>query len=381
MKGNHKQGAAMKNVFGNHLTLTLFGESHGPAVGAVIDGLPAGIQVSEDEIRSMMDRRKAYGRISTARREEDKVEFLSGIRDGYTQGTPVAILIRNENAERKDYKENIIRPSHADYTGLVKYQGYADLSGGGHFSGRLTAPLTAAGAICIGMLAKKGITIGTHILQIGTIQDEHFHETDPADQLDVLKGKQFPVICDQAAEMMKQAITAAADEGDSLGGILETAVCGLEAGIGEPWFDTAEGMIAHAVFSVPAVKGISFGAGFDLAQMKGSEANDAFTAENGKIRTITNHSGGISGGITTGMPVLFRTVIKPTPSIAKEQRSVDPETLEEKIIAVKGRHDPAIVHRACPVIDAVTAFVIADLCMERYGTLWFTEKNKDEAER
>lgn len=371
----------MKNVFGNNLTLTLFGESHGPAVGAVIDGLPAGIQVSEDEIRSMMDRRKAYGRISTARREEDKVEFLSGIKDGYTQGTPVAILIRNENAERKDYTENIIRPSHADYTGLVKYRGYADLSGGGHFSGRLTAPLTAAGAICIGMLEKKGITIGTHILQIGTIQDERFHETDPADQLDVLKGKQFPVICDPAANMMKQAITSAADEGDSLGGILETAVCGLEAGIGEPWFDTAEGMIAHAVFSVPAVKGISFGAGFDLAQMKGSEANDAFTSENGKIRTLTNHSGGISGGITTGMPVLFRTVIKPTPSIAKEQRSVDPQTLEEKIIAVKGRHDPAIVHRACPVIDAVAALVIADLCMERYGTLWFTEKNKDEAER
>lgn len=366
----------MKNVFGNNLTLTLFGESHGPAVGAVIDGLPAGIRVPEEAVSTVMNRRKAYGRISTSRHEEDKVEFLSGIKDGFTQGTPVTILIRNENAERKDYTENIIRPSHADYTGLEKYRGYADLSGGGHFSGRLTAPLTAAGAVCLGMLEKKGITIGTHILQIRTIHDKRFHETDPADQLNALRGKQFPVLSDQAADLMKHAIAEAADEGDSLGGILETAVCGLEAGIGEPWFDTAEGMIAHAVFSVPAVKGISFGAGFDLAQMKGSEANDAFTAENGKIRTMTNHSGGIAGGITNGMPVLFRTVIKPTPSIAKEQRSVDPETLEEKTIAVKGRHDPAIVHRACPVIDAVAALVITDLCIERYGALWFTEKDK-----
>jgi len=366
----------MKNTFGNHLTITLFGESHGQAVGAVIDGMPSGVKIDYELMADMMDARRAAGSISTARREEDLPQFLSGIKDGYSEGTPIALLIPNQNVHSSDYDslENTPRPGHADYTGHMKYLGYEDASGGGHFSGRLTAPLVAAGAICMHMLNTKGIDIGTHIAKLKDIEDIPFDEENLQRDIELLHNKRFAALDDKRGEAMIASIIACRSDKDSIGGVLDTAVIGMEAGIGEPEFDSIEARLSHAMFSIPAVKGIEFGEGFHFADLYGSQANDAFALKNGKVVTKTNHNGGINGGITNGMPIRFRTVVKPTPSIAKEQDSVDLQTMSEKKLVIAGRHDPAVIHRARVVVDAMTAVVLTDFLLERHGTLYFGDE-------
>ncbi len=357
----------MKNTFGQSVSVTLFGESHGTEIGAVIDGLAPGLSVDEDFIRHQLSLRRPHGKISTARIEADVFRIVSGVFEGRTTGTPLCILIPNTNMRSGDYTKGLPRPGHADYTAECKYHGYQDFRGGGHFSGRLTAALVAAGAIAISALRQKGILIGTHISSLAGIPDRQLADPIEAD-LEALDELQFPALSPQASEAMQGEIERAASDGDSVGGTLETAVVGLPAGVGEPWFDTVEGVLAHALFAIPAVKGVEFGEGFGFDSMRGSEANDGLRIQNGKIVTSTNHNGGINGGITNGMPVIFRCAIKPTPSIFKDQESVDMETMQNATLTLKGRHDPAIIHRARVVVDSVTALVLCDLLAQRYGT-------------
>ncbi|MBR2825929.1 MAG: chorismate synthase [Erysipelotrichaceae bacterium] len=362
----------MRNTLGNLITVTLFGESHGECVGAVIDGLPAGIKIDMDYISREMNKRRSVSAISTARSEEDIPHFVSGVKDGFTEGTPVTVLIENTDAKPADYEriKSIARPGHADYTAQVKYRGYQDASGGGHFSGRLTAPLVAVGSIVRKALEDKGILIGTHIDSLNGIEDYDFNWDDLENDLRTLNDRQFAVLNDEMAERMMERIKSAREDKDSVGGVLETVISGLPAGIGEPSFSSVESELARAMFSIGAVKGIQFGAGFRFAKMTGSGANDPFRVVDGKIVTLTNNNGGVNGGITNGMPVVFSTVIKPTPSIGKLQETVNFETMENVELEIKGRHDPAIVHRARAVVDALTALVIADLiCIEK-GTGW-----------
>lgn len=351
----------MKNTFGNNIAVTLFGESHGKAIGAVLDGMPAGIPVDEDFIASQMSLRKSIGAISTARKEADEVKIVSGVFNGRTTGTPITFIIENQDTRSRDYGELAYkaRPGHADYTAEVKYQGFQDFRGGGHFSGRITAGLVAAGAVIISALKSQGITIGTHILSCGGVYDRNFN--DIQSDIQSLDNKEFAVLDDLKADEMKSAIMAAKNNGDSVGGILETAVYGMPAGYGEPWFDTVEGLLSHALFSVPAVKGVEFGAGFGYADMLGSQANDPFRSENGTVITTTNNCGGILGGITDGMPILFRCAVKPTPSIYKQQQTINLKNGDNTTLQINGRHDPAIVHRARVVVDSVTAIVLYDL--------------------
>ena len=360
----------MKNTFGASVSVTLFGESHGPAIGAVLDGLAPGIPVDEAAIAQALALRRPAGKISTARQESDPFELVSGVFNGKTTGTPLCILIRNTQTNSRDYAATraLARPGHADYTAFCKYHGCEDFRGGGHFSGRLTAALVAAGAIAAGALQARGIRIGTHIARCGGVADRPFG--DLAADLDALRTLPFAALDAQAAAAMQAAITAAAEEGDSVGGVLETAVTGLPAGVGEPWFDTLEGVLAHALFSIPAVKGVEFGSGFAMAEGRGSEMNDAFRRVNGKTLTVTNHNGGVNGGISNGMPLLFRCAVKPTPSIFRPQQTVDLFTGEEATLQLTGRHDPAIVHRARAVADAVTALALCDQLALRFGTDW-----------
>ena len=354
----------MKNTFGNSITVTLFGESHGPEIGAVLDGLPSGIPVDEAYISERLRLRRPAGAISTARQEADLFRIVSGLFEGRTTGTPLTILIPNCDARSRDYPFGPARPGHADYSAHVRYGGYEDYRGGGHFSGRITAALTAAGAVLMSELERRGIRIGTHIARCAGIDDAPFSE-DPAADLARLNASDFAVLDAEKGEKMREAIEQAAAEGDSAGGVLETLVLGMPAGVGEPWFDTVEGELAHALFSIPAVKGVEFGDGFPLADMKGSEANDPLIVKDGEVATATNRNGGINGGITNGMPLVFRCAVKPTPSIRKEQRTVDMRDGSETTISVPGRHDPAIVHRARAVADSVTAIVLADLLNQR----------------
>ena len=365
----------MKNTFGQHLAVTLFGESHGPAIGAVLDGLCPGLPVDEENICRMLHLRQPGGAISTSRQEKDAFEIVSGAVNGVATGTPLTILIRNQDTKSGDYAamQALMRPGHADYPAQCKYHGYQDTRGGGHFSGRITAALVAAGAVCHSALKAKGIRIGTHISRCAGIADRGF--ADLQKDIDVLSERVFPVLHEGAGEQMQAAILAAKADGDSVGGVLETAVIGLPAGVGEPWFDTFESMLAHILFSVPAVKGVEFGDGFALADMRGSQANDSLRYEDGKVIAVTNHGGGIGGGITSGMPVIFRCVVKPTPSIGKEQQTVDILQKQNATLGIKGRHDPAIVHRARIVIDAVTAIAVYDMLAGRFGTDYFA---KDE---
>ena len=358
----------MKNTYGTSVCVTLFGESHGRMIGAVLDGLAPGIPVDEELIARQLEKRRPSGRISTARREQDPFEIVSGVFEGKTTGTPLTILIPNEDTRSGDYRRGALRPGHADFTAHVKYHGFEDYRGGGHFSGRITAALVAAGAVAMGALQAKGIRIGTHILRCAGIRDADF--TDPEGQIDLLNGMNFAVLDAAKGEEMRRAVEKAAEAGDSVGGVLETMVTGLPAGVGEPWFDTLESQLAHALFSIPAVKGVEFGDGFALADMRGSEANDAFALREGRIVTRTNHNGGINGGISNGMPVCFRCAVKPTPSIALAQESVDAEGTREEILTLQGRHDPAIVHRARVVADSVTALVLCDALSARFGTDW-----------
>ena len=364
----------MKNVFGNSITVSLFGESHGEQIGVVIDGLAPGIDVDIDFMRKQLNLRKPHGKISTQRVETDEPHIVSGVFEGKTTGTPICILFDNNNTKSKDYSKtkDLMRPGHADYTALEKYHGFADYRGGGHFSGRLTTPIVAAGAIVIDALKKKGIQIGTHIKQCGTIQDMPF--TSYNEEIAKVNDLLFPVLDEKAAEEMRVYMENAANEGDSVGGILETAVTGVPAGVGEPWFDTLESVLAHGIFSIPAVKGIEFGKGFAFAEMMGSEANDSFEVKDGEVVTKTNNNGGINGGITNGMPILFNTVIKPTPSIYKLQDTVNMKTKENVAFQIEGRHDPAIIHRARVVVDSMTALVLADMLALHYGTDWLFEE-------
>ena len=358
----------MKNTFGNHVSVTLFGESHGPSIGVVIDGLTPGLDVSEEAISALLVRRRPHGAISTSRQEEDAFVIESGVFRGKTTGTPICIRIPNMDVRSKDYEDvdRLARPGHADLAARYKYHGFEDYRGGGHFSGRVTAALVAAAGIVIPALEKKGICIGTHIRRLGGIEDRAF--ADIAEDIAGLHTD-FPVLDVDVKEKMTQKILAVKAEGDSIGGVLETAVIGLPAGVGEPWFDTVEGLLSHALFSIPAVKGVEFGGGFALADMRGSEANDAWYMSNAPY-TTTNHNGGVNGGITNGMPLLFRCAVKPTPTIAKEQDTVSLTTGLEGKLTARGLHDPCIVHRAAVVVEAVTALTLCDMLIGRYGTDW-----------
>ncbi len=358
----------MKNTYGNSVAVTLFGESHGEYIGAVIDGLAPGIEISHEYIAHMLTLRRPDGKISTPRKEKDEYKIVSGVVGNTTTGTPITILIPNENVKSGDYSKmkTVARPSHADYTAECKYHGYQDSRGGGHFSGRITAALVAAGAICKFALEQKGIYIGTHVKRCGGVSDREFG--DLMADINEVSGKTFAVLDEASGEKMRKAILAAASEGDSVGGVLETAIVGMPAGVGEPWFDTVESMLSHMMFSIPAVKGIEFGIGFAIADMRGSTANDPITMENDKVITSTNNNGGINGGITNGMPIIFRTVIKPTSTIFKPQNTIDFKLMTETVLEPKGRHDPAIVHRARVVQDAASAIVLCDALAMRFGT-------------
>lgn len=368
----------MKNTIGNHITVTLFGESHGMGIGAVIDGMAPGVTIDEKYIEKQMELRKPHGRISTQRKEADEVKIVSGVFEGKTTGTPICLLIENQQQHSKDYSKtkDLARPGHADYTANEKYHGYQDYRGGGHFSGRITAALVAAGAIAKKALEEKGIYIGTHIAKCGTILDREVN--DCKSDIQKLNEMLFPVLDEEAAKEMMTYMEGAAEEGDSVGGILQTLVVGMPVGVGEPWFDTVESMLSHALFSVPAVKGVEFGSGFGFAEMKGSEANDSFYMEENKIKTKTNHNGGINGGITNGMPIVFQCVVKPTPSIYKEQDTVNMQERENAKLQIQGRHDPAIIHRARVVVDSMTALVLADILTGRYGTDYLGMRGKND---
>ena len=350
----------MSSTFiGQSLRLSIFGQSHSEAIGMTLDGLPAGIPVDPERLQSFLNRRApGQNDWSTPRKEEDRPEFLCGLRDGFTCGAPLTAIIRNTNTRPRDYSQLKItpRPGHADYTANMKYQGFQDYSGGGHFSGRLTAPLCIAGGILRQALEARGVTIDARIAAIAGLWDESPFTASVAE-------KAFPVTDDKVGERMRQAIQSARTEGDSVGGVIECVIRGLPAGLGNPMFDGIENQLARVVFAVPAVKGIEFGAGFAAAGMRGSENNDAFYVHDGSIETLTNNAGGILGGISDGMPLVFRAAIKPTPSIARAQQSVNLETKAPETLSISGRHDPCIVPRAVPVIEAAAALAISDLLL------------------
>jgi len=358
----------MGGVWGNRIKISIFGESHGEAIGAIIDGLPSGIKLNLDAIRFQMKRRSpGQSDIATTRREEDEFQILSGYFNGYTTGTPLAFMIKNNDTRSNDYEylKDIPRPGHGDYTGRIKYKGYNDYRGGGHFSGRITAPIVFAGAICRQMLEEKGVHIGSHIKSIGMVEDASLDPVNiDSHLLHKLGNMALPVLDENKADLMKTEILSAKAEEDSIGGIIECAVIGLPAGIGEPFFDSVESSLSHILFSIPGVKGVEFGTGFDISRMRGSESNDEFYIHDGAVKTRTNHCGGIQGGITNGMPVIFRVAIKPTSSIGKTQKSIDMSKMEEVELNIKGRHDPCIVPRAVPVVEAAAAIAILNLILE-----------------
>ena len=354
----------MSNTFGQHIKVTIFGESHGNGIGCIIDGLPAGISIDWEALRREMARRApGNSNLATPRKEKDAFEVLSGYFNDHTTGTPLAMEIRNTSQHSSDYdilKDNM-RPGHADYTGHVKYGGFNDYRGGGHFSGRITAPLTFAGAIAEQVLQAKGITIGSHVVRIGNHTDRGFHPLgEAAETLEALKQQKLPVLTESIGQQMEENILAAKQEGDSVGGVVECMAIGLPVGLGDPFFDSLESTLSHMMFSIPAVKGIEFGDGFAMAGMKGSKANDPMAYKDGKPSVLTNHNGGILGGISNGNPLLFRVAIKPTASIGKEQHTINISTRKDTLLSIGGRHDPCIVPRAIPVIETATALVLLD---------------------
>ena len=360
----------MADWTGNNIKLSIFGTSHGPYIGASIDGLPAGIKVNEDSIRKALSLRRPGGRISTARVEQDEFEIISGVFNGYTSGDCLTVIIANSDTRSKDYSELKIkpRPSHADYSANVKYDSFNDYRGGGHFSGRLTAAIVALCAIIRDVLSFKGITVGSHIRSIGEIEDDRL--SFKKEELDYLNEQYFAVLNEETKDKMLKLIEEARNSQDSVGGIIETAVLGLPCGIGEPYFDSVESRLASLIFSIGGVKGVEFGSGFDISRMYGHEANDEFAYDNGAVITLTNHNGGINGGITNGMPLVVSTAIKPTPSISRIQRTVNLQTGENCELEIHGRHDPCIVHRARIVVDSLICFGLLDLCISEYGKRW-----------
>ncbi len=350
----------MASSIGSNIRLTIFGQSHSAAIGMTLEGFPAGIKIDFDKLEAFTSRR-APGRnaYSTARKEADKPEFVSGLREGVTCGAPLTAIIRNTDTRSNDYSELKIlpRPGHADFTASVKYGGYQDYAGGGHFSGRLTAPLCVAGGIVLQILESLGITVISRIASIGNVSDD-------GELLESTASKPFPTVSDESATKMQECIASAKSEGDSVGGIVECKVLGLPVGLGDPMFDGMENKIANIVFGIPAVKGIEFGIGFEASKLRGSQNNDPFEVRDGKVVTTTNNCGGILGGITTGMPLSFRVAFKPTPSISQKQHSVRLDSLTEGELVVKGRHDPCIVPRAVPCVEAAAAIAVYDAYLE-----------------
>ncbi len=355
----------MSSTYGDKIKISIFGESHGNGIGVVIDGLPAGVKIDMDRVLVQMSRRApGKDRTATPRLEKDLPKVLSGMLGDTLTGAPLCAVIENTNTKSGDYSNLLAcpRPGHSDYTAFVKYNASNDIRGGGHFSGRLTAPIVFAGAVCRQILESKGIKIAAHINSIGTVNDAPFNPVCIEDELiDKLNNSTFALIDGSVEEAMREQVEDARMSLDSIGGTIECAVTGIDAGIGEPMFEGVEGVIAKAVFGVPAIKGIEFGKGFELAQMRGSQSNDPFRYENGNVVTETNNCGGILGGITNGMPVIFRAAVKPTPSISQKQRTVDLQKKENAELEIHGRHDPCIVPRAVPVIEAVTAIAIINL--------------------
>lgn len=358
----------MSGIFGMNIKMTIYGESHGKAIGVVLDGLPPGLPLDEEQIASEMARRApGQNALSTARKESDSVEIQSGVFNGFTTGTPLCARIVNSDQHSKDYSvlADKMRPGHADYAGHVRYQGFNDYRGGGHFSGRLTAPLVFAGAVAKQALAQQGIVIGAHILQINDIAEKRFNPLGEADELlSSLQKKSFAVMDDAVGEVMQQRILAAKEKLNSVGGIIEAMVLHVPAGIGAPYFDSLESRLSHALFSVPAVKAVEFGDGFDIAALTGAEANDVMHYEDDRVKCLSNHNGGITGGISNGMPLIIRAAIKPTPSIAREQNTISLKEHSDTTLRITGRHDPCIVQRAVPVIEAVIAWTLWDLILE-----------------
>lgn len=360
----------MSSIIGNKLKISLFGESHGEGIGVVIDGLPAGFEINFDYINKQMRRRiPGKSTLSSPRKEDDEYNILSGLFQGRTTGTPLTAIMYNKDKKPDDYNQYILRPGHSDYTGCIKYSNFNDYRGGGHFSGRLTAPLLFAGSIALQILESKNIYIGSRIKSIYNINDDTIN-TMNIEMIKNLKDMDFPVVSEEKEKLMKDCIINEKEKGNSLGGIAETFIINFSAGYGEPFFDSVESKISHMIFSIPAVKGIEFGAGFKITGLTGKEANDEFKIENNKITTLTNNSGGILGGISNGMPIIFRTAIKPTPSIAHFQNTVNIKEMKNTVLNIEGRHDPCIVPRVIPVIDGSTALVILDLILERDGEVW-----------
>ena len=362
----------MSSEFGNILRVSVFGQSHGKAVGVVVDGLPAGEAIDLEELQRFLDRRRpGTGPLSTTRKETDVPEFLSGLEGGKTCGAPLCAVIKNADQHSKDYGElaDKPRPGHADFTAWAKWGGRADMRGGGHFSGRLTAPLCVAGGIAKQILARRGIFVGAHLASVAGICDRPFPLHPTAALFEEVAAKPFPVLDEAAGERMRAAILEAKNDLDSVGGVIECAAAGLPAGLGEPMFGGVENRLAAALFGIPAVKGAEFGEGFRAAELRGSENNDPFTVEDGEIRAETNRAGGILGGITTGMPLVLRAAVKPTPSIGRPQKTVRLSAMEAAELTVHGRHDPCVAHRAVPVAEAVTAAVLLDMLLEgNHGT-------------
>lgn len=369
----------MKSSFGKNIHISLFGESHSAAMGVVIDGLAPGIKLDLDLIQSKLNLRKAQGSISTQRHEEDEFKFLSGYFNGYTTGTPLSIVIENKAQHSQDYEKtkDLMRPSHADYSAEIKYEGFQDYRGGGHFSGRLTAPIVAAGAICTQILASKGIKIGTHISQLSDIHDVLFSSdaSQLDQQLEYLSSHYFPSLNAEVEKQMIERIEKIQAQGDSVGGVLESVIHHMPAGIGEPFFHSIESTLSSLIYSIPAIKGIEFGSGFEFVKMQGSQSNDPFFYEDG-VKTKSNHNGGINGGVSNGMPILLRSVVKPTSSIYKTQDTINVKTHKNTQIHIEGRHDPAIIHRARVVVDSMIAIGLLDLFCDRYGYLWMTHDFK-----
>ncbi len=357
----------MSNSIGKSVILTLSGESHGEMICAVLDGLAAGIPVDEGFIAAQLSKRRPSGITDTARVEPDDFRIVSGVFNGMTTGAPVTILISNANVRSADYDEMrfLARPSHADYVAHVRYAGFEDYRGGGHFSGRITAGIVAAGALAVKALERKGISLATHILNCGGVADSAF--TDFPAQIESLNAKTFPVIDYEAGKKMIEKIDDARKLGDSIGGKIQTAIIGLDAGIGEPWFDSLEGCISKAIFAIGGIKGVEFGLGFGFAEGTGSQLNDPWIVDGEKIATSSNNNGGINGGMSNGMPVVFNCAVKPTPSISKEQDTVDLLSGQPARLSIRGRHDPAIIRRICIVVSSMTAIVLCDMLAIRYG--------------
>lgn len=353
----------MSSTYGKKLKLSIFGQSHGPAIGMTLDGIPAGLPIDFEKLNTFMARRApGQGSFATPRKESDQPEFLSGLVDGFTCGAPISAIIYNTNTRSGDYSnlKDCPRPGHADFPAQIKYKGFQDVAGGGHFSGRLTAPLCIAGGLCKQWLEAKGIHIGAHINSIAGISDKPFDWVSP--NMDAVQNG-FPVLDATAGTQMLAEIENAKSDGDSVGGTIECAITGLPAGLGEPMFGGMESKLAHILYGVPAVKGLEFGSGFAGSNLRGSQNNDPYTIVDSKIQTSTNNAGGILGGITTGMPLIFKVAIKPTPSISRQQQSISLGRMEQQELFVEGRHDPCIVPRAVPVIEAAAAIATFDMCL------------------